>query len=120
MRISDWSSDVCSSDLCGMFPQKLIESTEINGCVNDPKNRLAKKLDGEDAKTILNKANPTRFVNANTSSNNASKAVVVFLFGPFKPAEPAVKIVKRKIVMEEQSVSVRVDIDGGGIIEKKN
>src|SRR3546814_5709929 len=78
MRISDWSSDVCSSDLCGMFPQKLIESTEINGCVNDPKNRLAKKLDGEDAKTILNKANPTRFVNANTSSNNASKAVVVF------------------------------------------
>src|SRR3546814_8444416 len=87
LLISDWSSDVCFSDL--MFPQKLIESTEINGCVNDPKNRLAKKLDGEDAKTILNKANPTRFVNANTSSNNASKAVVVFLVGPLKPAEPA-------------------------------
>src|SRR3546814_16347935 len=33
MRISDWSADVCSSDLLPRFPGNLISAAPSNGCI---------------------------------------------------------------------------------------
>src|SRR3546814_4683724 len=46
MRISDWSSDVCSSDLLGRMDttKLLLESIAIRKCVETGYNRMAVKL----------------------------------------------------------------------------
>src|SRR3546814_11740858 len=113
MRISDWSSDVCSSDLYG------------NPCrpsAHSPTPRRTPAL-------------PERYVGAQalfsgfTNSKDAVSRIPAIRQPrgissdiPQMPPNPAHKrgpmVADRKSVVSGKSVSVRVDLGGGGIIKK--
>src|SRR3546814_19432253 len=95
MRISDWSSDVCSSDLCGTFQG--IASL----C---PHRRFFKRG---------TKLCPTRCCAA------TEKGVVHGLQRPPHRRRPRAGA-DRKSVVSGKSVSVRVDLGGRSCIKKKN
>src|SRR3546814_19567618 len=87
MRISDWSSDVCSSDLAGCV---------ISACA------VARQL------RIAAPSNRGTFT-TDSSGSTASSA------WPFHPAKAA----DRKRGVSGKSVSVRVDLGGRRLINKK-
>src|SRR3546814_20940031 len=90
LRISDWSSDVCSSDLLGC-PTTAGCTSMLSSVVADSKSGLL----------ILPSPQP-----ANIRAANAPK----------KPTA----LTDRQSVVSGQSVSVRVDLGGRRIIKKKN
>src|SRR3546814_20178785 len=99
MRISDWSSDVCSSDL---------DDAQLDA--------LAVREHGA-TQTLVNWDKiAARVVDVN-GRHGISGALLPF------SAEGAVRVVDaldRKSVVSGQSVSVRVDLGGRRIIKKKN
>src|SRR3546814_14955773 len=114
MRISDWSSDVCSSDLGVGIAEHLHVAAERNeaefpACARPvvPAEDLRPEADGEhlDADVV-----PARdqvvaeFVDEHQDGEH----------GQERQAE------ERKSVVSGQSVSVRVDLGGRGTIKKKN
>src|SRR3546814_13821122 len=101
MRISDWSSDVCSSDLGGPHPsQTRHEQRPDAACPRYPHPKEARQDCLADAARCLpvprlTPCGPVR--------------------SPRHPASP-----DRKSVVTGKSVSVRVDLGGRRIIQKKN
>src|SRR3546814_19270149 len=95
MRISDWSSDVCSSDLFVVFGVLLVVSVVA-------------------ARGTLRQGPPLRwgdaFTTASTFANHLGQNATLSLYDAARD---------RKSVVEGKSVSVRVDLGGGRIIKKK-
>src|SRR3546814_9816392 len=109
LRISDWSSDVCSSDL--------VESASL--ALNTPAARLIAR--GEERFLLLDEVEALQ----------ASKALVVDACRHVvRDAGTAVSLARRPVLfalardrksgVEGKSVSVRVDLGGRRIINKKN
>src|SRR3546814_10243434 len=96
MRISDWSSDVCSSDLPSTWPRNLTYTTytpdrssyatQVNRLYEFERFRLADEWNG---------TSPVAYASPGNGKD-------------------------RKSVVEGKSVSVRVDLGGRRIIKKKN
>src|SRR3546814_17261203 len=95
MRISDWSSDVCSSDL--PLGLSFANGAGFPGFAQGA------------------------FVGEHGSWNRQRLAGYKVSFIPFTNGRPAgkPKDLDRKSVVEGKSVSVRVDLGGGRIIKKK-
>src|SRR3546814_19678970 len=94
MRISDWSSDVCSSDLC-----------------------LALKAGRESGKQRrANARNDGQHHHLDARGNHIAE----YTLGQERCLVPERKRQDRKSVVEGKSVSVRVDLGGRRIIKKKN
>src|SRR3546814_11382025 len=109
MRISDWSSDVCSSDLAGADPQRAggIES----GALGESRDRdMPRRLGlghrrfatGEDFRRI--------------GGEDLRRALAV---EAAEPQEGAVEGEDRKSDVSGKSVSVRVALGGRSILKKK-
>src|SRR3546814_17193264 len=98
MRISDWSSDVCSSDLAGQAADATGRADQRPGLLQGPGHLHAARqgAPGDAAQ------HPDR------------------LPGSVFVAEPADDSRDRKSVVSGKSVSVRVDIGGRRIIKTKN
>src|SRR3546814_16449590 len=99
MRISDWSSDVCSSDLSGMGA---ITYTDLNGSpLTAGGIGLAVRSDGDIVA-------------------GSDGVVTIDTNGVISGDLEGISVVKdRKSVVEGKSVSVRVDLGGRRIIIKK-
>src|SRR3546814_14274240 len=104
MRISDWSSDVCSSDLTGAFGME-----GVDGAVPERRDRILDKaafiqrvgMDGDLDIMLLGD------IQAVVDGGRRGAPVFMQLQAD------------RKSVVEGKSVSVRVDIVGRRIIKKK-
>src|SRR3546814_2449720 len=93
MRISDWSSDVCSSDLAGLDPV-------------------------EDERVALGFRHPDIGLGVDFEIDRA--ALAKFVADDIAGALPAALVGEdRKSVVSGKSVSVRVDLGGRRIIKKK-
>src|SRR3546814_15352698 len=94
MRISDWSSDVCSSDLTGAG-----QAVAMPGVV--------------DAIAAMRAAGVTVIVNTNRTAANAKGTEDTLRAAGLGELD-------RKSVVSGKSVSVRVDLGGRRIIKTKN
>src|SRR3546814_12046834 len=99
MRISDWSSDVCSSDLKNRRSQ-----------LRRPRVQIQKLLRRSIA-TLATPSMPGRITACRSPASSASTR---------KRFWPSTLEVDRKSVVEGKSVSVRVDLGGRRILKKKN
>src|SRR3546814_14132253 len=113
MRISDWSSDVCSSDLQGMAPS---ETEAANAQEID----LGLSLSFVSAGFPLSGAG-----GEDTDGSEAITSVTVTIdagtleLGAGAPAGSSlIDNGDRKSVVSGKSVSVRVDLGGGGVLKK--
>src|SRR3546814_13347992 len=105
MRISDWSSDVCSSDL--QFLQRVV----VQRCLAD---RMAEtQVVGDRARDRTPVAPAHRHVVAQVPAGQRPKQVAGAVDHP-QPGEE-----DRKSVVEGKSVSVRVNLGGRRFIKKK-
>src|SRR3546814_13262935 len=122
MRISDWSSDVCSSDLANLRPDIVSFIAELNV--------LQPYCTSDDAKTLACLDSPTKTFPQGTSGapcarpRRRSRASAPIDAGPRFTKEDAADqstagIIDRKSVVSGKSVSVRVDLVGGRVIKKK-
>src|SRR3546814_15860644 len=100
MRISDWSSDVCSSDL-----QNKMQYDKVVDFVEDAKRNGARVLCGGEAPDSPGFFYPVTIV---ADATDGMRIVDEEQFGD------------RKSVVSGKSVSVRVDHGGRRIIKKKN
>src|SRR3546814_19985079 len=100
MRISDWSSDVCSSDLI---------------IVNCGDGELCPDLEGFQTYDVL-------FLDAAyvPELTYTEAMVVMVVQGELAFRVQSDDVIVRKSVVEGKSGSVRVDLGGRGIIKKKN
>src|SRR3546814_16632906 len=94
MRISDWSSDVCSSDLIGIEPAAFVGGQQRRVEFVDAAMRLAEKVE-----------NGHRY---------AWRVAAIVMDLEAQRAHQ-----DRKSVVEGKSVSVSVDLGGRGSIKKK-
>src|SRR3546814_17564265 len=114
MRISDWSSDVCSSDLIGSYEQ-------LNGLRVAVKLKVEKGTEGYDDKNRV-----AEYLTPNPASPG-NKGWVLLSAGQYNTNPNATQGAggasgvgaDRKSVVEGKSVSVRVDRGGRRIIKKK-
>src|SRR3546814_10944594 len=108
MRISDWSSDVCSSDLHERRERRLVETTVAKWC--------HKRRDGTLKHGIAPSPRPQiRY--------HAPMLLRARILAPDKDANPLLSRRlrrDRKIVVEGKSVSVRVDLGGRRILKLKH
>src|SRR3546814_11400832 len=102
MRISDWSSDVCSSDLLAVI---------CKICVTEGVKKGANAKDAAIVAGVLEREGAHLLVLSGGMNVESPWAI----FGSPMPAEA----VDRKSVVEGKSVSVRVDLGGGRFIKKK-
>src|SRR3546814_14716432 len=105
MRISDWSSDVCSSDLQRLDPgrdmKRLQAGERCDAARRYPSQKLARCA----------RIGPARMGIADGDGEELEEAQPRPLIGRRED---------RKSVVTGQSVSVRVDPGGGRILKKKN
>src|SRR3546814_16478372 len=94
MRISDWSSDVCSSDLYFRCPQPGLQAPEI-------------------AAPLHSHSHPTTRYRSRRTCHHHSQA-------RRRRESHQAEQIDRKRVVSGKSVSVRVDLGGRRIIKKKN
>src|SRR3546814_18090162 len=97
MRISDWSSDVCSSDLAWKVSAEEIKARGYNLDISNPRRR---EEDHQDPAELLAAWQENR------------KHLVA--------TQEQLKAVDRKSVVKGKSGSVSVDLGGRGCIKKKN
>src|SRR3546814_14851886 len=102
MRISDWSSDVCSSDL----GSRLILHEKIADAFLDKFVALARSI------RIGNPLDPNTEMGPLTSAGHRDRVLSY--------VEVAKQEGDRKSVVKGKSVSVRVDLGGRRVIKKKN
>src|SRR3546814_10994140 len=114
MRISDWSSDVCSSDLAGLLGKAVDHAEAEAGAV-------VLALGGEEGLESLVEdvgRNPGAVVGDRQHDVVARHDVEVQ--GGIVGIELLVhRLDDRKSVVQGKSVSVRVDLGGGRLINKK-
>src|SRR3546814_19369407 len=118
MRISDWSSDVCSSDLAELavlFPP-LLPRVIVTHTRPEPMLGLLRRLDGGPARTVAH----------GYISRGGTLDVAGMLFANRSTwahlAESAARLLNRpdrQRVVSGKRVSVRVDLGGRRIIKKK-
>src|SRR3546814_16310682 len=112
MRISDWSSDVCSSDLTAIAEQTRFVAG-IQHALGDWQKSVAQAFN-----TVGNSL-------PSALPGTADFGSLMAMFTPGcdaptgKPAAKAKGHADRKSVVEGKSVSVRVDRGGGRIMKKK-
>src|SRR3546814_15569567 len=114
MRISDWSSDVCSSDLCsqqdaphrGTMGRK--RTTDHQRCGNDLVLFGARNVNDALAITIIERCDGNRFLQSIAARVHQGLA------------RAGKRRRDRKRVVWGKSVAVRVDLGGRRIIKKKN
>src|SRR3546814_11038794 len=107
MRISDWSSDVCSSDLFSLILALSITTTMAQKKHKDDRFKQEWQL----IDSLTNKGLP---------QSAAKIAQQVLADAQQQDNRPnAIKAQDRKSVVEGKSVSVRVDLGGRRIIKKK-
>src|SRR3546814_11431369 len=119
MRISDWSSDVCSSDL-------LADALEVLQRVHVlQQQRLATQNEGAALAALA--AGPARKAALDDPRGQLVEFGALLLqllqyvgLGLVQgaPGEPRREVVDRKSVVVGKSVSARVELGGGGIIKK--
>src|SRR3546814_18864742 len=110
MRISDWSSDVCSSDLVGhrVVAQRQRHGDHRGHRLDALGVQLGKLLDpAQDVRQLLGQRLLVAFVDANARQSRALR-------------DSLLVDRDRKSVVWGKSVSVRVDLGGSRIIKKKN
>src|SRR3546814_16920707 len=108
MRISDWSSDVCSSDLGRRLSTKRILEIVTEHGVETPDRGLVKLPAGRLAASTLNRHMRQR--GYDTERMTREPAAVRY---------QAERAKDRKSVVSGKSVSVRVDLGGRRILKKK-
>src|SRR3546814_14390714 len=111
MRISDWSSDVCSSDLFLFFGPFQGRTLPVNGHADDD---LAP--DGDLALLDIARLRRSAFGAAVRGRRGRRRAHSDQGKKEHTQESPAVPEPDRKSVVEGKSVSVRVDSDGSSII----
>src|SRR3546814_12703590 len=111
MRISDWSSDVCSSDL----RRVAVYDKDREGHYNLI-SALHKSLRGSDPQAALYYL--ARMLVAGAEPLYVLRRIVRFASEDIGLADP--QALDRKSVVEGKSVSVRVDLGGPRTIKKKN
>src|SRR3546814_12059066 len=119
MRISDWSSDVCSSDLiafeANVFVSGLmIEMDRAHGLLRMT-SRSSAVVEGAHAKTLKPQA-----LHVDIGVEDVSLVTETFRLGEFvaELVDHALSV-DRKSVVSGKSVSVRVDIGGRRDLKKK-
>src|SRR3546814_14216244 len=112
MRISDWSSDVCSSDLAALGA-KLFQRSSRRVHLTDSGSRFLPH-----ARQIMQDYNLAAQAVAGVKPESLLRVGVLTSF-PAMLLERIVTI-DRKSVVWGKRVSVRVDLGGGRIIQKKN
>src|SRR3546814_13645347 len=115
MRISDWSSDVCSSDLDRLF-RSLIQSGRLEVTWPDGKRSVYQgKEPGDRHSAVRITDKRTSWAILRNPSLGAGEAFmggrIVFEDGDIRQ--------DRKSVVQGKSVSVRVDLGGRRIVKKK-
>src|SRR3546814_14578530 len=106
MRISDWSSDVCSSDLKTQNYALSIAATTAHGLFSNPFSVMPP--------TSAAKAHRAATPHSGPADARRGAQVRTHRF-----TLPADRIADRKSVGSGKSVSVRVDVGGRRIIKKK-
>src|SRR3546814_12430756 len=113
MRISDWSSDVCSSDLMSVRPSGNELGDNGFGAIMDLNGMAAVITGGESG---IGAASAIQIA-------NAGAAVTITYLRDRTAAQAIVDAIKqageRKSVVEGKRVSVRVDLGGRRIVKKK-
>src|SRR3546814_19414089 len=118
MRISDWSSDVCSSDLSADRNRGdwglLLRLAGLADAGESVVNR------SDQPRTIADFDLVVRHMRRNDVSRQSNEILVAPRFLAHSPA-PAYRRIRtyRQSVVSGKSVSVRVDLGGRGIIKKK-
>src|SRR3546814_11567119 len=115
MRISDWSSDVCSSDLEGRQPSAIAPSSVLRAATSP---WLRHREDQAGLRCLRLHAN----VAAMLKRFLPLAALVTFTLPSLVTAQgvtPSADPRDRKSVVSGKSVSVRVVLGGGGKIKKK-
>src|SRR3546814_20771099 len=114
MRISDWSSDVCSSDLPGKY-RRVSSGNSRYDSPTVAKNTTAEKI------AVPHRRTPTKYKPV-MAGVNLMPAV-----NPISRTEPHQRVLytaystaDRKSVREGRKVSDRVDLGGRSVIKKKN
>src|SRR3546814_1019240 len=106
MRISDWSSDVCSSDLCSPSPSSSARSPR---CCPRPRRCRCRRRITSHATTSPTTIRRTAGRSCRSSVRLARSRI----------ASSSTPRDDRKSVVSGKSVSVRVDLGGSRIIKKK-
>src|SRR3546814_18276501 len=109
MRIIDWSSDVCSSDLCGAHAGSRGPAGYSARSECRPRSHEVIVLDTTVLAYAVGDAHPLRDPCRRLLSAHAMGRV-----------EAATTLEDRTSVVEGKSVSVRVDLGGRRILKKKN
>src|SRR3546814_18363712 len=116
MRISDWSSDVCSSDLLRLARQP-----------KDKAKELARNITIEQVRQMIRRLHLSLSLGewrvivvdaVDDLETDGANALLKTLEEP--PAQTLFLHVDRKSVVEGKSVSVRVALGGARLIKKKN
>src|SRR3546814_17378364 len=112
MRISDWSSDVCSSDLLAVLPEALGYFVSIPVLGDFNQTRIGY---GGFASATYSLSDEFRLTAGGRVSRDRLTAAGQGAAGPFTFRKR-----DRKRVVAGKRVSVRVDLGGRRIIKKKN
>src|SRR3546814_15643788 len=115
MRISDWSSDVCSSDLRLAGDWTGAQSGGLRQIAGADAGKLGHLVHATNSFTAL--ALPSAGCGPGADRANCARAAACAILRT-SPREPA-PAVDRKSVGSGKSVSVRVDLGGRWIIKKK-
>src|SRR3546814_18830405 len=110
MRISDWSSDVCSSDLCRKAFDLGITHFDLANNYGPPPGS---------AETAFGEILKTDFAGYRDELIISSKAGYNMWPGPYGEWGSRKYLIDRKRGVEGKRVSVRVSLGGGGSIKKK-
>src|SRR3546814_19262659 len=128
MRISDWSSDVCSSDLeisrivgkelksSGLVMKTTVIRMRTDRVIDMASKRSSNQAGSGRMRTTRIAVTPS----ASAMSPRVSAVTMPAKRAPALPCKVALAILDRKSAAEGNSVSVRVDLGGCGIIKKKN
>src|SRR3546814_20888553 len=124
MRISDWSSDVCSSDLNNHTVQQIKGSLTVKGVRFRRSFASAIRIDGASLTTDAD----CRFVEGATHDNDVDNPRISHYIACYADAETSNQVISinggvfigdRKSVVWGKSVSVRVDCGGWRRNKKK-
>src|SRR3546814_18326276 len=121
MRISDWSSDVCSSDLATRGDGETGEDVTANLRTI---RAIPLRLRGDGWPRVLEVRGEVYMPRAGFEKYNeqasASEGKIKPLVNPRNAAAGSLRQLDRKSVVEGKSVSVRVDLGGRRMIKKTN